>query len=135
MREDSTPYQIMSSILKPQQKPTKEQTKKINTFFFCRWLSNNKLTTPIAHILNTYYNIPTEVQFRFAQDYSDLENLPGKIKFIGNSKEKHPKEMEKLLNNIKRRYKVNDQQALEYFNLMNNEERDRLYCMYDEGRI
>lgn len=135
MSKPRTPYVIMSSILKPHDKPTLEEAKTINTFFFARWLSNNRFTTPIAHILNTYYNIPPEVQLRFAQDYSDLTGLPGKVKFIGFNKEKRDPNMQKLLDNISRYYKINEIQSEEYFNLMNDTERDRLFNMYAEGMI
>lgn len=133
MKEDSSPYQIMASILKPHQVPTLEQAKKINSFFFCRWLSNNRFTIPISALMNRYYNIPPETQLKFAQDYSDLTGLPGKVKFIGFTKEKQSPEMIKILDNIKRKYKVNDQLAQVYFDLMDNDERDKIYSLYDVG--
>lgn len=131
--KEPTPYIIMTSILRENDNPTKEQAQKINTFFFVRWLSNNRFTTPIAHVLNTYYDIPPEVQLTFANDYAELTGLRNKVKFIGSNKETQSPEMKKLLDNISRRYKVNEVQAQEYFKLMSNEERDRLYHMYDEG--
>ena len=128
-----TPYAVMTSILKKNENPTKEQAQTLNTFFFVRWLSNNRFTTPIAHVLNTYYNIPPEVQLRFADDYAELTGLRNKVKFIGFNKEKVSPEMKKILENISRKYKVSETTAQEYFDLMDNAERDRLYTMYDEG--
>lgn len=130
---EETPYQIMTSILKKHKNPTKEQAKKINSFFFCRWLSNNRHTTPISCILNRYYDIPNDVQLMFANDYIELTGLRNKVSFIGVNKEKMHPDLQKLLNNIKRYYKINDQQAEEYFKLMDNNERNRLFNMYNEG--
>lgn len=130
-----TPYQIMTSILKANDNPDKEEAQKINTFFFARWLSNNRFTTPIAHVLNRFYNIPPEVQLRFANDYAELTGLRNKVKFIGFSKEKKDENLQKLLDNISRYYKINEVQAEEYFDLMDNDERNRLFNMYNEGMV
>jgi len=128
-----TPYAVMTSILKKNENPTKEQAQILNSFFFVRWLSNNRFTTPIAHVLNTYYNIPLEVQLRFANDYTELTGLRNKVKFIGFNKAQVSPEMKKILDNISRRYKVSETTAQEYFDLMDNKERDRIYTLYDEG--
>ncbi len=132
------PYQAMTSILKPKTIPTKEEIESINSFFFCRWLSNNPHTTPIAVVLNRYYNMPVASQFKFSQDYSDLVGLPGKVKFIGFDKEKIAPEMEKLLSNIERKYKTSRTTAEDYFKIMvltdeGKEELDKLMTMYDTG--
>lgn len=132
MAKAKTPYNIMTSILK-ETNPTKEELQNINTFFFARWLSNNRYTMPISSVLNTYYNIPPEVQYRFANDYVELTNMRKKVKFIGLQKEKVHPDMQKLLDNIKRRYKVNEVQAVEYFNLMDENERNKMYSLYDTG--
>ncbi len=131
-------YQAMTSILKPNIKPSDEEIKSINSFFFARWMSNNKHTVPIASVINTFYNIPIKSQFKFAQDYSDLVGLPGKVKFIGFDKEKISDEMEKLLSNIERKYKVSRTSAQEYFDLMlltdeGKLELDKLFTLYDTG--
>ena len=128
-----TPYQVQASILNPKIKPTKEQQQTINSFFFTRWLSANRFTVPIAGVINRFYNIPVEIQFRFAQDYSDLVGLPGKVKFIGIPKEKKHEDYQKLLNNIMKYYKINENHAEEYFKLLPDHERDRMFKMYDVG--
>lgn len=130
--KQKTPYTIMTSILK-ETNPTKEELQNINTFFFARWLSNNRFTMPISSVLNLFYNIPPDVQYRFANDYAELTNMRKKVKFIGFQKEKVHPDMQKLLDNIKRMYKVNEVQAQEYFNLMDDTERDRMYNLYDTG--
>ena len=131
----SNNYQVMTSILKPNQVPSPEQIAKINSFFFCRWLSNNRFTVPIACTLNKYYNMPINMQFRFAQDYSDLTGMAEQVKFIGFVKDQIPKDLEKLLHNIKRFYKISDTTAMDYFKVMDNPTRDKFMEMYNEGLL
>ncbi len=128
----NTSWKIQSSIL-TKEMPSKEQARTISGFFFVRWLSGNRYTIPIAGVLNRYYNIPTEVCYIFANDYAELTNMRDKVKFIGIPKEKKNEDYQKLLDNIQRRYKINETQSEEYFNLMDDNERDRLYNMYNVG--
>lgn len=132
MAKPKTPYIIMTSILK-KDTPSKEELQGINTFFFTRWLSNNRFTMPIARTLNLYYNIPAEVQYIFANDYVELTNMRTKVKFIGLQKDKIDPDVQKTLDNISRRYKVNEVQAQEYMNLMDDKERNRLKNLYNTG--
>ena len=129
----NTPWKIQASILN-NKVPSLEQAKKINTFFFTRWLSFNRFSTPIAGILNRYYNIPPETQYIFANDYVELTNMKNKVKFISTPKDKRHPDYQKVLDNIQRRYKVNEVQSIEYFNLMDDPERTRLYSLYDTGK-
>ncbi len=127
-----SPYIIMTSILK-EANPSKEELQNINTFFFTRWLSNNRYTMPIAFELNLHYNIPPEVQYLFANDYVELTNMRKKVKFIGQQKEKMHPDLQKLLDNISRRYNINENSAYDYLKLMDEDERIKTYNMYEEG--
>ena len=71
MRKPLSSWQVMMSIFKPNVTPTPEEIKELNSFFFCRLLGNNKHSVPISAVLNKNHHIPTDVQFKFAQDYSD----------------------------------------------------------------
>lgn len=138
MRKPLTSWQVMSSILKPNIKPTVEEIKTINSFFFCRYLGSNKHSVPIAGALNRIYNIPIEAQFIFAQDYSDLVDLPRFVKFINYQKEKVSPDMEKILSNIEKKYKISREHAQTYFDLMllTDEGKQQLSIimeMYDVG--
>jgi len=128
-----TTWQVMSSIFKPQIKPTPEEIEKINSFFFCRYLSKNPHTLPISNILNCNYNMPIKIQYKFAKDYSDLVGMANKVKFISYSKDKTSPMMEKLLTNVKRKYKVSDEIAADYISLMPPEECQKIYELYEEG--
>jgi len=114
-RKKLSSWDVMSSILKPKVNPNKEEIQSLNSFFFCRYLISNKHSVPIAAVINRYHHIPLDVQFRFAQDYSDLVNLPSYVKFINYRPQKTPKEMEVILKNLERRYKVSRQTAEMYF--------------------
>ena len=133
MRKPLTSWQVMSSIFKPELKPNKEEISQLNSFFFCSYLSNNQNSIKIAALLNLWYKIPEPVQYRFAKDYADAKLLSKKIKFISFNKQKTPPEMEKILGNISKKYKVNSAAAMEYFELMDNDQRNEVYEMYDHG--
>ncbi len=77
--------------------------------------------------------MPVTAQFQFADDYASLTKMANKVKFIGFDKKVNNPEMEKLLGNIQRYYKLNEQQAMEYFEMMDDTQRDRFYNMYEEG--
>ena len=133
MKKPMNSFQAMTSLLKTTE-PTLDEKKSINSFFMCRWLGNNINTLPIANMLNIYYGIPIEVQYRFAKDIIKTREISKKVKFINFSKDKMDQKLQKLLDNISRKYNVSAQEAQEYFKLMNNDERNRLYHLYDEGK-
>jgi hypothetical protein len=131
-------WQTMMSIFKPQVEPTSEEIDKINSFFFCRLLGNNKHSVPIAFAINANYNIPVKTQFRFAQDYSDNMQLPRLVKFINFQKDKISPDIEKILTNLERKYKITREQSQQYFDLMRatpegQEQLGAIMEMYTEG--
>ena len=128
-----TSWQVMSSVFKPEIKPTEEEIASLNSFFFCSYLSNNPHSMPIASAINWRYNIPVPVQYRFAKDYSDMVGMAKKIRFISFSKQKTSPEMAKLIDNISKKYQVNNETAMEYFNLMTDDQRTELYTLYEHG--
>ena len=126
-------WQVMSSVYKPNIKPSEEDISKINSYFFCSYLSQDNNSLPIAQMLNKYYNIPVPIQYRYARDYADMTQMAKKIKFIQFSKKKIPAEMTKILENISKKYNINNEAAMEYFQLMDNEQRQIIYNIYDVG--
>lgn len=131
LKSDASPWLIMGTILN-NKIPTKEQIKTINSFFFCRWMSNERKTMPIAATINRYYNIPILVQYKFANIYVQ-RSQESRIKYIDYSKEKTSEMKQKILGNIQKYYKVSEQCSEEYFRMMNNDELDRLMDMYEVG--
>jgi hypothetical protein len=105
-------------------KPTKEEKKKINPFFFIRWLSNSSLGIHIAAVFNRYYKeIPIEVQYDLSKQL-----LKGKIKYI--QVPKKPEDESEVIQNISRFYKVSLNIAKEYFDIMDEEEKERFKNLY-----
>lgn len=127
-----TPFKVMTSLLN-NIKPTKEEKNSINSFFLVRWLSNERYTVQMANTINLYYNIPVYCQYQFCDDYIQLTNLKRRVKYISFTKEKNNANYQKLIENIQRKYKINEIQAEEYFKLMDNDQRNEIYNMYDEG--
>jgi len=115
MKKQMSPWSVMSSIFKPNIKPTPEEIKSINSFFFCRYLASNKHSVPIASVINKYHKIPIDVQYLFAKDYSNLVQLHRSVKFINYRAQKTPKELEEIYTNLEKRYKISRQTAEEYF--------------------
>jgi len=133
-RAKLSPFKVMTSLLN-ETKPTPEEIETLNSFFLCRWFSNNPHTVAMGNMINLYYNMPLNIQYKFCEDYIELTNMKNKVKFINASKDKQNKDFEKLMENIQKKYKVNEITALEYFELMDNDERNKIYNMYDHGRV
>ena len=130
----TSPWKVQTSVLQKQM-PSYEQASGINSFFMARWLSNNPVSIPIAAVINRDYNVPEAVQYLFANDYIELTNMRQKVKFISFSKDKKHPDYQKILDNISRYYKVSETQAVEYFGLMDDTQRDRLMAIYTVGLV
>lgn len=114
----------MTSILSDY-KPHYDEKMTINSFFLCRWLSNNPSAIFVGNIINRYYNeIPLDRQYDMSKQI-----LRGKIRYIQFPKK--TKNSEKIIDNICRYYKVSENTAWEYWNLMNKEEKEKMEIMYD----
>jgi len=124
MAKKPNPYKIMTSILSDYQ-PTYEEKMSINSFFFCRYLSNNPQSVFVGNIINRYYNeIPLNIQYDIAKQL-----LKGKIKFI--QPQKKEKLNNKLLENISRYYNINIETAIEYLELMKDPQIEEFKTLYD----
>jgi len=131
-RKPLSSWAVMSSVFK-NVKPTESEIANINSFFFARYLSNNIHTLPIAVLLNKWYNLPVPMQYRFAKDYSDLVGMAHKVKFISTPRDKKSPDLEQLINNTKRKYKVSHDIAIDYLKLMTSPQRKEIFELYDEG--
>lgn len=128
-----SPFKVMTSLLNNTQ-PTDKEILTLNSFFMVRWLSNNRHTVPMSNMINMNYDMPLDIQYKFCRDYIAMTRMKDKVKFITFSKEKQNKDFQKLMDNIQKKYKVNEVIAQEYFQLMDNEQRNKIYSMYEEGR-
>lgn len=128
-----TPFKVMTSLLNNSQ-PTEKEILTLNSFFMCRWLSNDPNTLPMGNIVNMNYNMPLTIQYKFCEDYIAIKNLKEKVSFIKSTKDKQNKDFQKLMDNIQKKYKINEIIAQDYYNLMDNDEKNKIYNMYNEGR-
>ena len=124
-------WMVMTTIIKPNQTATSEEIETINSWMLSRWLSNNQFTTPIANVLNRY-SLSKEIEYKFANTYCQLVDIYGKVSFIQYKTEKNPEMLQRVLDNIKRKYKVNEQEAKQYFRLMTSDQKDQMMDMYKE---
>jgi len=119
-----SPYQVMTSVLSNYQ-PSPEEKLTVNSFFLCRYLSNNPMAIHIGNAFNRYYSlIPVNIQYDMAKQL-----LKGKIKFI-----QFPKKIKNddvIITNISKYYKVNLDTAREYIAFMDNTERERMKNIYN----
>ncbi len=132
MKTKLTPFKVMTSLLN-NTTPTQEEKNTLNSFFLVRWLSNNPNTLPMANIINTWYNLPVDIQYQFCDDYIQLTRMKNRVKFISFQKDKQNPDFVKLMDNIQRMYNINEIQAQEYYKLMSNDEKNRIYNYYNEG--
>jgi hypothetical protein len=124
-----TSFQIMTSVLKTYN-PTLEEKQSINSFFFCRFLSNHPLSIALANALNRFYKeIPVNIQYDITKDF--FKNRKEKIKFIQFPKKES--EDNKVIDNISRYYKISIETATGYFNLMADDEKLKFKDIYNEG--
>jgi hypothetical protein len=127
MSKPKTSFQIMTSVLKDYE-PTVEEKRKINGFFFCRFLSNHPKSIYLASVFNRYYKeIPIEVQY----DIAKMLLSQYRIKFIQFPKKET--EESDIIKNICRYYNVSFDTAKEYFALMDDKEKMRFKNLYREG--
>jgi len=120
--KQKSPYQVMTSIL-TNYNPTHEEKLSMNSFFACRYLSNNPMSIFLANAYNRYSVIPVDIQYDVAKQL-----LRGKIKFIQFPKKS--KDTNDVLANISRFYKVSEDVALEYYNLMTDEVKEEFRDLY-----
>lgn len=124
MKEQLTPYQIMTSIL-TKYSPTLEEKLKINSFFTARYLSGHPGSVFVGNFINRYYEeVPLDVQYDVAKQL-----LNGKIKWI--QLPKKDKNDNKTITNISTFYKISIIGAIEYYNLMEEQEREYFNKIYD----
>ena len=124
MNKKKSSYQIMTSILS-NYNPTLEEKLTINGFFFTRYLSNNPKAIHIGNVFNRYYKeIPLNIQYDLAKQL-----LKGKIKFIQFPKKE--KNLDIIIINISKFYKINIDKAKEYYNIMGENERLKFEKLYE----
>lgn len=97
---------------------------KINSYLLLRWLSGDNRIIQAQNVINRYYDIPVEAQYKFFRNM-----LHGKVKFIKYPKGINSKTSDDVLL-IQEHYKVSLEKAEEMFELISKEELKELKGIY-----
>ena len=119
-------FKTLTSAINPKVNPSDEEIEKIPSYIFCRWLSGNPLTIQAGNIFNLYDKIPILNQYKMVKSA-----FSGKIRYIPypkNTTEKALKEIEYL----QLHFKINEQKAKEYIELIDKKELQEIVQMYDQ---
>ncbi len=126
MNKPLTTYAVMTSILKPNINPTEDEIKKINAFFFCRYLASDPRSINIANFYNRFYNqVPMITQYKMAKAV-----LAGRISWI--NVPKTPKNQNQAITNLCRYYKISEAEALDYYEIMPENKREEFATLYPD---
>jgi hypothetical protein len=121
-------FHIISSAVDRKFIPAEDEYDKIPPYLFLRYFSNDPTGLILVSELNVRKNIPKKWEYWFMRYM-----MPESIRYIRfNKKDKF--EDEQFLENLCHYYKCNDRQALEYLEVLPEEEVKRIKDMYRHGR-
>jgi hypothetical protein len=126
--EKRNSWNVMSSAFKKDFYPTEEEIKDISSFVFCRFLSNHPFGALIVNFINVYPEVPIENQYQLVR-YS----MP-KIQYLKYPSIKKISKTEEL-ENIMDYFNCSEKTALEYLELMSDEEKERIMKKFEHHRI
>ena len=119
-------FKTMTGVMDLKKNPSSEEINKIPSYVFCRWLSGNQYTISAANQINITSNIPIENQYWMIK-----HAFGGKIKYIPYPK----KESDNTIKNIEYLvdfFKISEEKAREYLELIDKDELKRIVKMYED---
>lgn len=119
-------FKTMTGCLDPKKNPTDEEIKKIPSYIFCRWLSGNPYTIFAANQINMNDSIPIENQYHMVK-----AAFAGKIKYIPYPKNITEESM-KHIGYLCEHFKISEEKAKEYMQLIDKKELQDIIQMYDD---
>lgn len=122
-------FKTLTSALDPKKNPTEEEIKKIPSFIFTRWLSGSPHAISAANAINLYTDIPIENQY-----YMIKYAFGGKIKYIPYPKNITEDKLKKV-EFIADHFKISEEKANEYMDLISKEELKSIIDMYTEYEL
>lgn len=120
-------FHIIGSAVDRKFIPTAEEYDKISPYLFLRYFSNDPVGLMIVNELNVRNNIPRKWEYWFMRDM-----MPKSTRFIRYSK-KDKFDDEHFLEHLTHYFKCNDRQALEYLDILPDEEIDKIKDLYRGG--
>jgi len=122
-------FKTLTGCIDKRKNPSDADINKIPSYIFCKWLSGNPHAISAANQINYYYDIP------MVQQYFMIKSaFAGKIKYIPypkNVSEKALKEVEY----IQEHFKINQEKAKEYIELMDPKEKQEIVNMYQDAEL
>ncbi len=122
-------FKTLTSALDPKKHPTTEEIQKIPSFIFTRWLSGSPHAIIAANAINLYSDIPIENQY-----YMVKNAFAGKIKYIPYPKNESIDKMKKA-EWVADHFKISEEKAKEYMDLISKEELKSIVDMYTEYEL
>jgi len=122
-------FKTITSSLDPKKVPKLEEIQKIPSYIFARWLSGHPMTMPAANAINLYDDIPIENQYNMVKSA-----FAGKVKYIPYPKNDSNK-TQKSVEFIQKHYKINEDKAREYMDLMDPKQLKEIIDMYTEEEL
>lgn len=122
-------FKTLTSSLDLKKNPTEEEIKKIPSFIFTRWLSGSPHAISAANAINLYTDIPIENQY-----YMVKYAFGGKIKYIPYPKNETVDKLKKV-QFIADYFKINEEKATEYLDIISKEELKKIVDMYTEYEL
>jgi hypothetical protein len=128
MAEEKTFFQILTSTVDKKFFPTETQIETLNSYIMLQYISNDPMGAIVANSMNVYHNTPITAQYRFIR-----HALPKNVKFIKFLKKE--KVSDENINLISKYYNLNDKLAMEYLEMMTEEDILRIKDYYSGGRM
>ena len=125
MTKEKSIFDIFTTVLNGKD-VTPEEIAKIPSYVFCTWLSGSPYTILAANEINKYSDMPVENQY-----YMIKNAYQNKIKFIRYPKGAKSQTELKEIEYIQKYFKINQQQALDYYNLISKDELSKIQSAYE----
>ncbi|QAU04485.1 putative clamp loader subunit [Vibrio phage Va1] len=119
-------FKTMTSVLDPKKNPSSDEINKIPSYLFCRWLSGHPHTILAANMINLNHSIPIENQYQMIRSA-----FAGKIKYIPYPKNVTQDSL-KQIQYLCEHFKISEEKAHEYLDLIDKKELQDIVQMYDE---
>jgi len=122
-------FKTLTSAIDPKKKPSIEEIQKVPSYIFCKWLSGNPHTIIAANAINIYDDIPIENQYWMVK-----HAFAGKVKYIPYPKNVSQDKLKKI-QYVSEHFKINEEKAQEYLDLMDDKELSEIITMYEEYEL
>lgn len=132
MSIEKSPWQILNSIAKKDFIPDEDQIDNINSFWLCKWLSNDIRNIIVSEVINNNYkNMNNHSQYWFSR--SCVTNVPFIKNNVSKKLEFKNKEEELLYKCIKIHYCFGDgrdKEIFDYMDMLGKNDRAKLIKKY-----